>query len=162
MSSVPAERDVPMRFDGAQLSPQKEIVRKFYKDMWDHGDIELVPEIFHENFTFRGSLGPILIGHGQFSDYVVWVRDTLANYTSDIICMVEENDKVAAKLHFHGVHRKTLFGCAPTGQLVGWDGAPIFTFKDGKVSDLWVLGDIYGLLSRMKEDMVKRPEFAVS
>jgi predicted ester cyclase len=160
MSSVPADRDEPMRFDGVTLTPQKEIVRKFYKDMWDHGDTSLVPEIFHADFTFRGSLGPVLVGHAQFSDYVVWVRDSLENYTSDIICMVEENDKVTGKVHFHGVHRKTLFGCAPTGRHVGWDGAPIFTFEADKVRDLWVLGDIHGLLGRMREDLAKRPEFA--
>ncbi|WP_249780598.1 ester cyclase [Bradyrhizobium sp. dw_78] len=160
MSSVPTKRENPMQFDGVMLSPQKEVVRKFYKDMWDHGDIKLVPEIFHDDFTFRGSLGPVLIGHAQFSDYVLWVRNSLENYTSDIISMVEENDQVMGKLHFHGVHRQPLFGCAPTGQDVGWDGVPIFTFDGGKVRDLWVLGDIYGLLSRMQGDLVKRPEFA--
>jgi predicted ester cyclase len=152
-------REKPMHFDGVVLSPQKEIVRKFYKDMWDHGDIKLVPEIFHDDFTFRGSLGPVLIGHRQFSDYVAWVRESLENYTSDIITMVEENDRVMGKIHFHGIHRKPLFGSEPTGQHVGWDGVPIFTFDGDKVRDLWVLGDIYGLLSRMQGNLVKRPEF---
>lgn len=41
-----------MAFDGVTLSPRKEVVRKFYKDMSDHADL------FHEGFTFRGSLGP--------------------------------------------------------------------------------------------------------
>jgi len=26
----------PISFDGVTLSPQKEVVRAFYKDMWDH------------------------------------------------------------------------------------------------------------------------------
>ena len=40
---------------GVTLSPQKEIVRVFYKELWDHADKSLIPEIFHPGFTFRAS-----------------------------------------------------------------------------------------------------------
>ena len=45
-------------FTGVTLSPQKETVRVFYKELWDHADKSLIPKIFHDGFTFRGSLGP--------------------------------------------------------------------------------------------------------
>jgi predicted ester cyclase len=140
-----------MALRSGALSPQKEVVRKFYKDMWDNADVALVPEIFHEGFTFRGSLGPTLVGHAQFCDYVRWVTDALGDYTSDILVMIEEGNKVAAKLRFHGIHRKPLFDHAATGAHVWWHGAPVFTFRDGKVEDLWVLGDIHGLIGRIKD-----------
>lgn len=151
--------EMPMSFDGRTLSPRKEIVRKFYKDMWDHADVSLIPEIFHPDFTFRGSLGPTLVGHAQFADYVRWVTDCLENYTSDIFVMIEQEEKVAAKLRFHGIHRKPMFGHAPSGRHVWWNGAPIFTFERGLVRDLWVLGDIYGLINRIEDDILAQPEF---
>ncbi len=40
----------------------------------------------------------------------------------------------------------------PTGNHVWWYGTPIFTFEGGLVRDLWVLGDIHGLMSRLKEE----------
>ena len=107
-----------LSFDGVTLSRQKEMVRVFYKDMWDHADKSLIAKIFHPDFTFRGSLGPVLVGHGQFSGYVDWVTAALGNYTSDILLMVEEGNRVMAKLRFHGMHRKELFGVAPTGRHV--------------------------------------------
>jgi hypothetical protein len=61
-------------FKGVTLSPQKEAVRVFYKELWDHADKLLIPKIFHEGFTFRGSLGPTLTGHDEFAGYVDWVR----------------------------------------------------------------------------------------
>lgn len=151
-----------LTFDGAPLSPQKEVVRKFYKDMWDHADVSLIPEIFHPGFTFRGSLGPVLVGHEQFADYVRWVTDTLENYTTDILLMVEEGPRVMAKVRFHGLHRRPLFGQAPTGRHVWWNGAPVFTFEGDRVRDLWVLGDIHGLIGRMNEGAAERPEFVTS
>ncbi len=54
------------------------------------------------------------------------------------------------KMRFHGFHRKELFGVAPTGKHVWWTGMPIFTFDGPKVRDLYVLGDIHGLIGRLK------------
>jgi predicted ester cyclase len=59
-------------------------------------------------------------------------------------------DQVFGKLRFHGVHRKELLGVPPTGRHVWWHGAPVFTFEDGLVRDLWVLGDVHGLLQRLR------------
>jgi hypothetical protein len=97
----------PMTFDGVTLTPQKEVVRAFYKDMWDHADVTLIPQIFHEDFTFRGSLGPVLVGHAQFADYVRWVTGVLQNYTTDILLMIEEGNRVSGKVYFHGVSTRS-------------------------------------------------------
>jgi len=52
-----------LSFQGVTLSPQKELARIVHKEMWHHADKSLIPAIFHSDFTFRGSLGPSLIGH---------------------------------------------------------------------------------------------------
>jgi len=139
-----------LSFDGVTLSPQKETVRLFYKELWDRADKSLIPKIFHPEFTFRGSLGPTLIGHRQFAGYVDWVTGALGDYTSDILALLEEGNRVAGKLRFHGIHRKELFGVPPSGRHVWWTGMPIFTFEGAKVRDLFVLGDIHGLIARLK------------
>jgi predicted ester cyclase len=139
-----------MTFDGVVLSPQKEVVRVFFKEMWDKTDKSLIPKIFHPDFTFRGSLGPVLRGYEQFAGYVDMVTGALSQYTSDILDMVEEGDKVYAKLRYHGYHRTQLLGYQPTGRHVWWYGTPLFTFEGEKVRDLWVLGDVHGLIGRLK------------
>lgn len=135
---------------GVTLSPQKEVVRIFYKEMWDKADKSLIPDIFHPDFTFRGSLGPVLKGHAQFAGYVDFVTGALGQYTSDILALVEEGNRVSGKLRFHGYHRAPLFDVVPSGRHVWWYGAPIFTFEGTKVRDLWVLGDVHGLIARLK------------
>jgi predicted ester cyclase len=132
------------------MSEQKRLVRLFYEELWDKGRKELIPEIFHEGFAFRGSLGPVLTGHAEFAGYVDRVRDALDRYTSDILVLVEEGPTVAGRLRFHGLHRGELFGFAPTGAHVSWHGAPFFTFEDGKVRELWVLGDVHGLIEQLR------------
>lgn len=65
--------------------------------------------------------------------------------------MLEDGNRVAGKVRFHGIQREPMFGCSPTGKHVGWLGTPIFTFDGAKVRDLWVLGDIYGLLNKFRQ-----------
>lgn len=40
-----------LSFEGVTLSPQKETVRMFYKDMWDHADKSLIRKIFHQGIS---------------------------------------------------------------------------------------------------------------
>jgi hypothetical protein len=95
-----------LNLDGVVLSPQKEIVRMFYKEMWDNADKSLIPSIFHPDFTFRGSLGPSIVGHRQFGDYVDWVTTAFGNYTTDMLVLIEEGNRVSGKMRFHGYHRR--------------------------------------------------------
>jgi len=142
--------EVPLDLSKVPWSSQKEMVRVFYKELWDHADTSLVSRIFHPDFTFRGSLGPELVGHEQFIGYVELVTGALGQYTSDLLAIAEEGNRVFAKLRFHGYHQRELLGVQPTGRHVWWFGMPVFTFDGSLVRDLWVLGDIHGLLARLK------------
>lgn len=147
----PSQRPREINLDPNVLSRRKNLVRIFYKDLWDRQDLSLVSHLFHPEFTFRGSLGPVLVGEEQFSQYVKWLTGILERYTSDILGLVEEGDQIAGRLRFHGIHRGELFGIPPTGRHIAWDGAPIFTFEGDRIRDLWVLGDIHGLLAQLKQ-----------
>ena len=59
-----------INLDPNALSWRKNLVRIFYKDLWDHQDLSLVDELFHPQFTFRGSLGRALVGAEQFLRYL--------------------------------------------------------------------------------------------
>lgn len=156
-SELPVEPEVDLT--PSRLSAQKNVVRTFYKELWDKADLSLVPQIFHPDFTFRGSLGPVLVGHRPFADYVTWLTEALEDYTSDILELVEEGPRVSGKLRFHGIHRRTLFGERPSNGRVWWYGAPIFTFDGPMVRDLWVLGDIHGLRARLDPAWSERLSF---
>jgi hypothetical protein len=69
------------------LSRQKNVVRAFYKHMWDHASKPLIPEILRSNFS--GSLGPIPFRHDQFGGYVDLLIQALDDYTSDIFDLVK-------------------------------------------------------------------------
>ena len=121
------------------------LVESFYADIWNRHDKSAIPTLLCADFTFRGSLGPSKVGHDEFAGYVDFVHDALGDYRCDIQDLVVDENKAFAKMLFSGIHRKTFLGYEPTSLRVAWAGAALFTFKEGMISDLWVLGDLQGL-----------------
>ena len=126
-----------------------DLVRCFYEHLWNRGEKLRIPELLHEDFTFRGSLGQKKRGHDGFAEYVDFVTDALAEYRCEIQEMVCEGNKVFAKVSFSGVHRKEFLSYPPTFKRVEWLGAALFKIEGDKISDLWVLGDLDALRKQL-------------
>lgn len=137
------------------MPAQRELVRLFYDEMWNLADKRRIPEIFHPGFTFRGSLGPVLVGHDQFAGYVDDVVRALPDFRCEILETTEQVNRVVAKMRFSGTHEREMMGFAPSGRRVAWDGSAHFTFPDGLVADLWVLGDVHRLLQQLEANAAR-------
>jgi steroid delta-isomerase-like uncharacterized protein len=132
------------------MSHEEEQVRKFYEVIWNKHDKKAVPEVLHDSFRFRGSLGNEKQGHAGFIEYLDMVHDALENYKCEIKEIVSEDSKVFAKMQFSGRHKGEFMGINPTGRLVAWDGAALFHFEEGKIVSLWVLGDLESLRAQLQ------------
>jgi steroid delta-isomerase-like uncharacterized protein len=126
-----------------------DLVCCFYEEIWNCGNKAKIPELLHEGFTFRGSLGQTKRGRDGFAEYVEFVRDAFSEYRCEIQEMVCEGSKVFAKVLFSGVHRKEFLGYPATFRRVEWAGAALFKVDGNKFSDLWVLGDLDALREQL-------------
>lgn len=119
-----------------------ELVERFYYRVWNKADETEARRILASDFRFRGSLGPELRGPDGFIAYMRSVYDALGDFTCQIEEVIATVNQVAARMTFHGRHRGTFFGIAPSGREIRWSGAAFFKTHDGKIIELWVLGDI--------------------
>ena len=101
------------------------VVESFYTDIWNRHNKSKIPALLCPDFTFRGSLGQEKTGHAGFA---------------------------SARMRFSGIHRGDFFGYSPTGSRVEWTGTALFTFWGGQFADLWVLGDVHGLLQLLERN----------
>ena len=127
----------------------RDAVQAFYDRVWNRGERAAIAELLHPEFTFRGSLGPTMTGHGPFAAYVTMVSEALADYRCTILDLVAEGERAFARMRFEGVNRAPFLGFAPTGRRVAWTGAALFVLKGDKIADLWVLGDVEGLREQL-------------
>ena len=132
------------------MSAQKEMIRAFYERMWNGLDKSLVPELMLEDVTYRTLIGDVVQGRDDYASYMDKVAGPFADFRAEILDLIEEDDRIAAKLRFRAIHKGEFLGYAPSGDALEWEGSTHFTFRDGKISDIWVLGDIFTLEQKLK------------
>ena len=119
-----------------------ELVERFYRLVWNKADETEAHRILADDFRFRGSLGPELRGPDGFIAYMLAVRSALADFTCRVDEMIADGDRAAAQMTFHGRHCGKFFGVAPSDREIRWSGAAFFKTSEGKITELWVLGDL--------------------
>jgi steroid delta-isomerase-like uncharacterized protein len=126
------------------------LIERFYHELWNRFDKTIFSDILAEDLRFRGSLGQTKRGHREFGDYVDFIQQAFPDFSNEIGEIISEGDKAFAKLTYRGTHRGEVFGIAPTGRRIQYEGAAVFTFRDDLIAEVWVLGDIYGLISQLE------------
>lgn len=128
----------------------RDLVRGFYTRLWEEGDPEAAHEILHEELVFRGSIGTEKAGIHGFWEYLSDVRAAFEDYRCDILELVAEEHRAAARMYFHGIHKGEFMRTAPTGRRIGWHGAAFFETREDRLVNIWVLGDMDGLRAALK------------
>jgi len=63
--------------------------------------------------------------------------------------IIAEGDKVWARLMGTGTNRGEYRGLAPTGKKVKWEAVSIWRIADGKVVEMWAVGDMLDFLKQL-------------
>lgn len=128
----------------------KRLIEIWYYEMWNNWNKEVMYQILDEKMTFRGSLGIEKIGFKGLSEYIDFIKNAFPDFHNEIQLIITEGNKSFAKLKYSGTHKGTIFGIEPTNKKVEYWGSAIFSFNNDKISDVWVLGDIYGLIKQLE------------
>lgn len=118
------------------MSNHRAIIQAFYEEIWHKHNTSQMPELLHENFAFRGSLGQEPYGHAGFAAYVDCVHAALRNYRCEIQAVSAEGNTAFARLLCSGMPRAAFCGSQPTGKRVEWAGAAVCTCAGEKISAL--------------------------
>jgi steroid delta-isomerase-like uncharacterized protein len=133
------------------LRMQKQMVRQWYEQMWNRWDESVFEQILDPDVKLRGSLGPSHQGFEGISNYMRFVRAAFPDFHNRIDLMLEEGNRVFARLTYSGTHEGELFRIPPTGSKIEYAAAALFTFERGRIAEVWVLGDIDHLKRQLSE-----------
>ncbi len=125
------------------------LVARFYDEMWNRFDKSVLTGIVSPDIRFRGSLGQTRIGIGELGEYVDFIEAFAPDFHNTVVDTISDDRRTFARLSYTGTHRGEVFGIAPTGRRFEYAGAAIFDFDDGLIREVWVLGDIYGLIRQL-------------
>ena len=123
----------------------RQLVERFYEDLWNHWDDDAVELTLNAGFDFRGSLGQHTIGLDQWRGYRDMIRAGSADFHNEIIELVCEGHRAAARLRYTGTHTGSLINMPATNRRFAYSGAAFFVADGVRLRSAWVLGDLDGL-----------------
>ncbi len=126
------------------------LVTMFYRDLWNRWDDTLVEDVSSPDFEFRGSLGEATTGHDGWRGYRDRVRAGSPDFHNEVVELVVEGERAAARLRYSGTHAGVMLGAPASGRHFGYDGAAFFAATGGQLVRAWVLGDVHALLPQLR------------
>ena len=133
----------------------KAIVRRMLHDCVTAKNIDLVDQIFAEDFVWHGFPVQGLTGIKQ---HIAGVFEALPDVNPVVDTQVAEGDMVATRYTVSATFAKDWFGVRATGQKGTWSGQNICRIGDGKIAEIWQIEDAlsmwqqFGALSQIVGD----------
>ena len=131
------------------LDKNKNLIHRYYADLWNRWDDVAVDTIIAPDIQFRGSLGVTVSGRDGFRGYVAQVRAAFPDFHNQIDELLAEGDGVMARLTYSGTHLGELYGAVPTGKRVEYGGIAFFRIFEGQITSGLVYGDTIGLMRQI-------------
>ena len=128
----------------------KELVRAYY-DMWNDHDFEKADKLLDADVRFRGSLDIVANGIQGFKDYAHMIINAFPNLYHAAEMEVHEGNLAAVYVTYSGTHEGKLLGYEATGNRISYSGAAFFHFKNGKILNVNVLGDLNALHKQLSQ-----------
>ena len=118
----------------------KELVRRWFEEVWNKGRADAIDEMFDENGIAHGladdPANPIK-GPNSFKPFHDVFRQAFPNMTIYIEDLIAEGDRVAARCSVRARHEGNFRGKAATQAPVEFSGIAIVRIENGKIVEAW-------------------------
>lgn len=128
----------------------RQLVETFFNVMWNTWSDDTAQRILTADIDFRGSIGLHVTGHDGFLGYMQTIRNAFPDFHNHIEEIIASDDRAVARLTYSGTHQGELLGRAPTGRSIEYAGVAMFTMAADRISKVWVLGDLWGLMQQIE------------
>ena len=115
---------------------------------YNHGAVDRADEIFAPEFVAHMPGQPPL-DRAPFEESLAAFGAGFPGYTHEIQDQVAQDDIVANRITWRGVHGGEFAGIPATHRPIELSGINMFRVRDGLVAEQWVQLDIFGLLQQI-------------
>ncbi len=154
-----AEAQKPARktvVSAAQLEKNKLLVRRFYAEVWNKGNLDVADEVFTQDYVRHDpGAGQATPGPEGQKQIAAGIRKAFPDVVMTIDFVIGERDMVAARWTITGTNKGDLPMTKATGKQVTFSGINTYRFDRGKVVELWNHRDDLSML--MQLGVVKPP-----
>lgn len=137
---------------GQAPSPEevRGLVNRYFDEILNQGKLEVIAEIMDSNFALRIPTLPLpVMGPAGMEQFVKSIHTGFPDIHFTVERQIIDGDRAASRWTITGTHLGPFLGIAPSGNKVQDQGVDIFRVANGKLVELWVNENDFGLLTQM-------------
>lgn len=128
-----------------------EIVQVVYSEVWSKGRIDLIGELFAEQFVGHFPAGTV---HGRegLRMRLLAHRAAFPDWNEEAEDVIADGDRVAVRFTSRGTNLGEFLGSPPTGNRVEISEVAIFRLSDGEIVEQWVYPDMLSMQRQLGQN----------
>lgn len=132
------------------MADASSIVHRYFDELMNNGNFSVVNDIFTEDCQFRITTIPLPVGGLEgMRDFAATLRGGFPDIRFTVDHLIVDGDKVLANWRITGTHQGDFLGIPPTGNVIQDHGNDIFHLREGKITNVWVNEDSFGLMRQL-------------
>jgi steroid delta-isomerase-like uncharacterized protein len=131
------------------LDRNKKTVSRYYADVLNGGEVDLLDEIAVEDYVENDPLPGQGNGRADFKRRVETLRSAFAPITFRVEDVIAEGDRVVVRWSSTGKHSGEFLGIPPTDREYTINGIDIHACRDGRLAEHWHVVDQLSQLQQL-------------
>jgi steroid delta-isomerase-like uncharacterized protein len=131
------------------LEENKALLRRIPEEIWSKGDMAAADAVLSSDFVNHNPA----FGHPPTRDgykqTVAAFRQAFPDLAMTVEDILAEDDKVTVRFRVIGTQHGTFGAFSASGRPVDFTGTGTARVQDGQIVELWVNGDLLGLLQQL-------------
>jgi steroid delta-isomerase-like uncharacterized protein len=128
----------------------KAVVRRFFDEAVNGGQVEVVDELFSPEFSWQMPFSPeTQHGPEAMKGMVSTLRGAFSDFDVRVEELIAEGDKVVARVTASGTQDAELMGMPASNKSATWKIVHVFTVRDGTITDDITVTDRMGMMEQL-------------
>lgn len=144
--SLPATAGMSGTTDATDVAANVALARRFHDEIFARGNLDAADAILAADVVWQRDVPPGVEGVRTFASRV---RAAFPDLTLTADRVVATGDRVAILWTLSGTHQGEFLGAAASGNSISIQGIDIYRIANGRIAEIWTVGDDLGLLFQL-------------
>jgi len=127
----------------------KAVVKKLTEQVFNQGELALVPELLSEGFVDHAAMPGAPPGIEGYQGFVTVVRTAFPDFHFTLEDMIAEDDKVVMRGKMSGTNSGPFMDMPATNKKANWTGTHTYRLANGKIAEHWGNIDMLGIMKQL-------------
>jgi steroid delta-isomerase-like uncharacterized protein len=134
---------------GSATQRNMDVVLRQHYEVWNQAKLELVDEIYAEDFSSEFVGNVHRTGRDAAREFVIAHRRSFPDWTEKVVDIFAHGDRVVSRYVSTGTHLGEFEGIPPTGRRVVVNEVSVYRVLQGRIVNQWGFPDVMSLLRQL-------------